>query len=209
MASSLPVVSAASLTTLHHVPSRFLEPCPQGHVRRVRRQGLLAPLSSTRWRGSWGSCLQRAEAIDGANGIGAVLRHARGGVLLRRPTLWAVRVRDTSPWTEPPVRRGRGRQHRSSSSAARLGMPTSKGKRSGCALRAVCARRSAWLCASSGQLRTAAACLSCKHASSRLCVTRPRGRPSQWVGGSRGLPNRTPLGRPRRCAAALSNAILS
>jgi hypothetical protein len=52
------------------------------------------------------------------------------------------------------VRRGRGRQHRSSSSAARLGMPTSKGKRSGCALRAVCARRSAWLCASSGQLRT-------------------------------------------------------
>ena len=154
MASSLPVVSAAYLTTLHHVPSRFLEPCPQGHVRRVRRQGLLAPLSSTRWRGSWGSCLQRAEAIDGANGIGAVLRHARGGVLLRRPTLWAVRVRDTSPWTEPPVRRGRGRQHRSSSSAARLGMPTSKGKRSGCALRAVCARRTAWLCASSGQLRT-------------------------------------------------------
>ena len=153
MASSLPVVSAAYLTTLHHVPSRFLEPCPQGHVRRVRRQGLLAPLSSTRWRGSWGSCLQRAEAIDGANGIGAVLRHARGGVLLRRPTLWAVRVRDTCPWTEPPVRRGRGRQHRSTSSAARLGMPTSEGKRSGCALRAVCARRSDWLCASSGQLR--------------------------------------------------------
>ena len=52
------------------------------------------------------------------------------------------------------MRRGRGRQHRSSSSAARLGMPTSKGKRSGCALRAVCARRTAWLCASSGQLRT-------------------------------------------------------
>ena len=153
MASSLPVVSAAYLTTLLHVPSRFLEPCPQGHVRRVRRQGLLAPLSSTRWRGSWGSCLQRAEAIDGANGIGAVLRHARGGVLLRRPTLWAVRVRDTCPWTEPPVRRGRGRQHRSTSSAARLGMPTSEGKRSGCALRAVCARRSDWLCASSGQLR--------------------------------------------------------
>jgi hypothetical protein len=42
-------------------------------------------------------------------------------------------------------KRGRGRQHRSSS-AARPGMPTSKGKRSGCALRTVCARRSAWLC---------------------------------------------------------------
>ena len=28
MAPSPPVVSAASLTTLHHVPSRFLEPCP-------------------------------------------------------------------------------------------------------------------------------------------------------------------------------------
>jgi hypothetical protein len=68
-------------------------------------------------------------------------------------------------------------------------MPTSKGKRSGCALRTVCARRSAWLCASSGQLRTAAACLSCKHASSRLCVTRPLGLPSQRVGGSRGPPN--------------------
>ena len=92
-------------------------------------------------------------------------------------------------------KRGRGRQHRSSS-AARLGMPTSKGKRSGCALRAVCARRSAWLCASSGQLRTAAACLSCKQASSRLCVTRPLGLPSRWVGGSRGP--RTPF----RCAAA-------
>ena len=195
MASSLPVVSAAYLTTLHHVPSRLLEPCPQGHVRRVRRQGLLAPLSSTRWRGSWGSCLQRAEAIDGANGIGAVLRHARGGVLLRRPTLWAVRVRDTCPWTEPPVRRGRGRQHRSTSSAARLGMPTSEGKRSGCALRAVCARRSDWLCASSGQLRQDSfvrllPAYPVSTASSRLCVTsRPRGRPSQCVGGSRGLPN--------------------
>ena len=195
MASSLPVVSAAYLTTLHHVPSRFLEPCPQGHVRRVRRQGLLAPLSSTRWRGSWGSCLQRAEAIDGANGIGAVLRHARGGVLLRRPTLWAVRVRDTCPWTEPPVRRGRGRQHRSTSSAARLGMPTSEGKRSGCALRAVCARRSDWLCASSGQLRHDSfvrllPAYPVSTASSRLCVTsRPRGRPSQCGGGSRGLPN--------------------
>lgn len=214
MASSLPVVSAAYLTTLHHVPSRFLEPCPQGHVRRVRRQGLLAPLSSTRWRGSWGSCLQRAEAIDGANGIGAVLRHARGGVLLRRPTLWAVRVRDTCPWTEPPVRRGRGRQHRSTSSAARLGMPTSEGKRSGCALRAVCARRSDWLCASSGQLRHDSfvrllPAYPVSTARSRLCVTsRPRagGPPSAWA--ARGA-SRTPLGRPRRCAAALSNGILS
>jgi hypothetical protein len=61
------------------------------------------PLSSTRWRASWGSCLQRAEAIDGANDSGAVLRQVRGGVLLRRPTPWAGRVRDTSPWTEPPV----------------------------------------------------------------------------------------------------------
>ena len=50
-----------------------------------------------------GSCLQRAEAIDGAKDSGAVLRHVRGRVLLRHPTPWAGRVRDTSPWTEPPV----------------------------------------------------------------------------------------------------------
>ena len=165
MAPSLPVVSAAYLTTLHHVPSRFLEPCP------LQARPPSAPPSSTgtpfrRHAGVdlGGAALQRSEAIDGAKDSGAVLRHVRGRVLLRRPTPWAGRVRDTSPWTEPPVKAwARGRQHRSSS-AARLGMPTSKGKRSGCALRTVCARRSAWLCASSGQLRTAAACLSCKHA---------------------------------------------
>jgi len=102
--------------------------------------------------------------------------------------------------------RGCGRQHRSSS-AARLGMPTSKGKRSGCALRTVCARRSAWLCASSGQLRTAAACLSCKHAAAVFASPGLSGcPPSGWA--ARGA-LQTPLGRPRRCAAALSSAILS
>ena len=50
----------------------------------------------------------------------------------------AFRLSASTPWPEPPERRGRGRQRRSSS-AARLGMPTSKWKRSGCALRIVCA----------------------------------------------------------------------
>ena len=86
-------------------------------------------------------------------------------------------------------------------------MPTSKGKRSGCALRTVCARRSAWLCASSGQLRTAAACLSCKHAAAVIASPGLSGcPPSGWA--ARGALH-TPLGRPRRCAAALSSAILS
>ena len=86
-------------------------------------------------------------------------------------------------------------------------MPTSKGKRSGCALRAVCAHRSAWLCASSGQLRTAAACLSCKHAAAVFASPGLSGcPPSGWA--ARGA-LQTPLGRPRRCAAALSSAILS
>ena len=50
-----------------------------------------------------GAALQRSEAIDGAKDSGAVQRQVRGRVLLRRPTPWAGRVRDTSPWTEPPV----------------------------------------------------------------------------------------------------------
>ena len=90
-----------------------LAPRPQPLPRAVPAAGTSAecaaklywhPLSSTRWRASWGSCLQRAEAIDGAKDSGAVLRHVRGRVLLRRPTPWAGRVRDTSPWTEPPVK---------------------------------------------------------------------------------------------------------
>ena len=89
-----------------------LAPRPQPLPRAVPAAGTSAecaaklywhPLSSTRWRASWGSCLQRAEAIDGANDSGAVLRQVRGRVRLRRPTPWAGRVRDTSPWTEPPV----------------------------------------------------------------------------------------------------------
>jgi hypothetical protein len=61
--------------------------------------------------------------------------------------------------------------------------------------------------ASSGQLRTAAACLSCKHAAAVFASLGLSGcPPSGWA--ARGA-LQTPLGRPRRCAAALSSAILS
>ena len=118
----------------------------------------------------------------------------------------AFRLSASTPWTEPPVRRGRGRQRRSSS-AARLGMPTSKWKRSGCALRIVCAA-------------AVPGCVLHQDSFVRLLPAYPVSRPAAVFAspGLSGCPPsgwaargalQTPLGRPRRCAAALSSAILS
>jgi len=122
MTSSTPVVSAASLTTLHQVLSCFLEPCPQGTSAVGAAKVYWHPIVDTL---AW---IMEEPATGGGDRWDEGHRTTTcakwcATTVLRRPTLclWAVRVRDTSPWTEPPVRRGRGRQHRSSS-AARLGM---------------------------------------------------------------------------------------
>ena len=119
----------------------------------------------------------------------------------------AFRLSASTPWPEPPERRGRGRQRRSSS-AARLGMPTSKWKRSGCALRIVCAA-------------AVPGCVLHQDSFVRLLPAYPVSRPAAVFAspGLSGCPpsgwaargaSRAPLGRLRRCAAAsrsLSSAI--